>query len=192
MRKVPTPSGRFAFQLYFDDLGEIDEICLEALKKQSLLPSTPAPIRIERFVEKQFHAPLRYEDLGPEHLGCTIFTSSGTVQAILVSRFLEEQNTIPARRRARSTVAHEAGHGLLHGSLFIGDNFADLGENQTANTMPIGRHSGRNPAIVPGSMVGIPGKPGDWKSPASQVTYGYFLGSLRNHTWKSHPKSRPA
>jgi len=130
MRKVPTPSGRFAFQLYFEDLGEIDEICLEALKKQSLLPSTPAPIRIERFVEKQFHAPLRYEDLGPDHLGCTIFTSSGTVQAILVSRFLEEQNTIPARRRARSTVAHEAGHGLLHGSLFIGDNFPDRGKNQ--------------------------------------------------------------
>ena len=130
MRKVPTPSGRFAFKLYFDDLGEIDEICLEALKKQSLLPSTPAPIRIERFVEKQFHAPLRYEDLGPDHLGCTIFTSSGTVQAILVSRFLEEQNTIPARRRARSTVAHEAGHGLLHGPLFIGDNFPDRGESQ--------------------------------------------------------------
>jgi hypothetical protein len=130
MRKVPTPSGRFAFQLYFDDLGEIDEICLEAIKKQSLLPSTPAPIRIERFVEKQFHAPLRYVDLGPDHLGCTIFTSSGTVQAILVSRFLEEQNTISARRRARSTVAHEAGHGLLHGPLFIGDNFPDRGENQ--------------------------------------------------------------
>ena len=130
MRKVPTPSGRFAFQLYFDDLGEIDEICLEAIKKQSLLPSTPAPIRIERFVEKQFHAPLRYEDLGPDHLGCTIFTSSGTVQAILVSRFLEKQNTIPARRRVRSTVAHEAGHGLLHGSLFIGDNFPDRGKKQ--------------------------------------------------------------
>ena len=63
MRKVPTPSGRFAFQLYFDDLGEIDEICLEALKRQSLLPSTPAPIRIERFVEKQFHVPLRYVTL---------------------------------------------------------------------------------------------------------------------------------
>jgi hypothetical protein len=35
MRKVPTPSGPFPFQLYFEDLGEIDEICLEALKRQS-------------------------------------------------------------------------------------------------------------------------------------------------------------
>jgi hypothetical protein len=130
MHKVPTPSGPHPFQLYFDDLGEIDEICLEALKSQSLLPSKPAPIRIERFVEKQFRIPLRYEDLGPDNLGCTIFNSSGAVEAILVSRSLEEQNTTPARRRVRSTVAHEAGHGLLHGPLFIGDNFPDRGENQ--------------------------------------------------------------
>ena len=130
MRKVPTPSGRFPFQLYFDDLGEIDDICLEALKKQSLLPPTPAPIRIERFVEKQFKTTLRYEDLGPDNLGCTIFNSSGAVDAILVARSLEEQNTIPARRRTRSTVAHEAGHGLLHGSLYIDDNFPDRGEKQ--------------------------------------------------------------
>jgi hypothetical protein len=130
VRKVPTPSGPYPFQLYFEDLGEIDEICLEALKRQSLLPSKPAPIRIERFVEKEFKTALRYEDLGPDNLGCTIFNSSGAVEAILVSRSLEEQNTTPARRRVRSTVAHEAGHGLLHGSLFREDNFPDLRENQ--------------------------------------------------------------
>jgi hypothetical protein len=128
MRKVPTPSGPYPFQLYFDDLGEIDEICLEALKRQSLLPSHPAPIRIERFVEKEFKTALRYEDLGPDNLGCTIFNSLGAVEAILVSRSLEEQNTTPARRRVRSTVAHEAGHGLLHGSLFI--DSPGLGENK--------------------------------------------------------------
>jgi len=128
VRKVPTPSGPFGFQLYFEDLGEIDEICLEALKRQTLLPSKPAPIRIERFVEKEFKTALRYEDLGPDNLGCIIFNHSGAVEAILVSRSLEEQNTTPARRRVRSTVAHEAGHGLLHGSLFI--DSPDLGENQ--------------------------------------------------------------
>ena len=130
MRKVPTPSGPYPFQLYFDDLGEIDEICLEALKRQSLLPSEPAPVRIERFVEKEFKTSLRYEDLGPDNLGCTIFNASGAVQAILVSRSLEEQNTTPARRRVRSTVAHEAGHGLLHGPLFVGGNSPQVGENQ--------------------------------------------------------------
>jgi hypothetical protein len=128
VRKLATSSGPFPFQLYFEDLGEIDEICLEALERQSLLPSKPAPIRIERFVEKEFKTSLIYEDLGPGNLGYTIFNSSGAVEAILISRFLEEQNTTPARRRARSTVAHEAGHGLLHGPLFIGS--ADLGEKQ--------------------------------------------------------------
>jgi hypothetical protein len=130
VRKVRTPLGPFAFQLYFEDLGEIDEICLDALKSQSLLPGEPAPIRIERFAEKQFKTALRYEDLGPDNLGCTIFNSSGAVEAILVSRSLEEQNTVPARRRVRSTVAHEAGHGLLHGSLFTDSNFTGLAENQ--------------------------------------------------------------
>src|SRR5260370_246455 len=85
MRKIPTPSGRYPFQLYFEDLGEIDEICLEALKMQSLLPTRPAPIRIERFGEKQFKTALIYEDLGPGNLGCTVFNSSGAVEAILVS-----------------------------------------------------------------------------------------------------------
>jgi hypothetical protein len=138
MRKVPTPSGPFPFQLYFEDLGEIDEICLEALKMQSLLPSKPAPIRIERFVEKQFKTPLIYEDLGPENLGCTIFNSSGAVEAILISRSLEEQNTIPARRRVRSTVAHEAGHGLLHGSLFM----------EAASRDPLNGAVGKNQRLI--------------------------------------------
>jgi hypothetical protein len=91
VRKVPTSSGPFAFQLYFEDLGEIDEICVKALKTQSLLPSKPAPIRIERFVEKQFKTALRYEDLGPDNLGCTIFNSMGAVEAILMLCFLSDQ-----------------------------------------------------------------------------------------------------
>src|SRR6516162_10068965 len=100
---------------------------MAASQTQWLSPTIPTPIRIERFVEKQFKTALIYEDLGPGNLGCTVFNSSGTVEAIVVSRFLEEQNTIPARRRVRSTVAHEAGHGLLHGSLFAETNSPDLG-----------------------------------------------------------------
>jgi hypothetical protein len=172
MRKVPTPSGPFPFQLYFEDLGEIDEICLEALKMQSLLPSSPAPIRIERFVEKQFKTALRYEDLGPDNLGCTIFNSSGGVEAILVSRFLEEQNSIPARRRVRSTVAHEAGHGLLHGPLFMEANSPDL--QNGADWKNRRRILCRSEDILvdtqrsyAGRVVGIPGKPSDRQSTAS-------------------------
>jgi hypothetical protein len=53
MRKVATPSGPFPFQLYFEDLGEIDEICLEALKTQSLLPSRPAAFWIIPFAPRR-------------------------------------------------------------------------------------------------------------------------------------------
>src|ERR1700756_2253012 len=90
MRKVPTPSGRFAFQLFFDDLGEIDEICLQALKRQSLLPPTLATVRIERFVEKQFRTALRYEELGPDICAARFSilrarTGGSTTDASLVS-----------------------------------------------------------------------------------------------------------
>ena len=197
MRKVQTPSGPFAFRLYFEDLGEIDKICLEALRLQSLLPSEPAPIRIERFVEKQFKAPLRYEDLGPEHLGCTIFNSSGAVEAIVVSRLLEEQNTIPARRRVRSTIAHEAGHGLLHGPLFIEGNSADPvndapGRKAATNPVPVGGHSRGRPAVLRRPMVGIPGQPSDGESSASELADECFFKTVRHRTFffrKSHPDS---
>jgi hypothetical protein len=103
MRKVPTPSGRFAFQLYFDDLGEIDEICLQAIKRQSLW--------IERFVEKQFRTALRYEELGPDILGCTIFNSSGAVDAIVVSRSLEVHAGQPLAPKYGCSFSFRAGPG---------------------------------------------------------------------------------
>jgi hypothetical protein len=36
VRKARTPAGPFNFRWYFEDLGEIDKICLEALRLQSL------------------------------------------------------------------------------------------------------------------------------------------------------------
>jgi hypothetical protein len=200
MRKVATPSGPFPFQLYFEDLGEIDEICLEALKTQSLLPSRPAPIRIERFVEKQFKTALRYEDLGPENLGCTIFNSSGAVEAILVSRFLEEQNTIPASRRVRSTVAHEAGHGLLHGSLFTEANFLNPVDGTIEKNQR--RILCRSEDILVDTQRSYGGR--WWEFQANQaigslllprLLMDAFFGSVRHQTCffrKSHPDSGTA
>ena len=111
---------------------------------------------IERFVEKQFKAPLRYEDLGPGHLGCTIFNSLGAVEAILVCRMLEEQNTVPARRRVRSTIAHEAGHGLLHGPLFSETPLnGTLPRKAASHTLPVGGHTCGRPAVLRRAMVGM-------------------------------------
>ena len=50
-------------------------------------------------------------------LGLTRFGPKGPVE-IVVSRSLSEEGTRVAERRMNSTLAHEAGHILLHGHLF--------------------------------------------------------------------------
>jgi hypothetical protein len=117
VHRKPTPSGAFPEKLYFTD-GEIDEICSAALDQSGLLPENPDAIRIERFVEKHFGCLVEYRDLGPSILGCAKFNGKGQVIEILVSSRLEDGNPVSVRR-ARTTFAHEAGHGLLHASLFI-------------------------------------------------------------------------
>ena len=117
MQRKRTPSGAFPEKLYFTH-GEIDNICASALTQSGLLPQKPEAIRIERFVEKHFGCLVEYRDLGPNILGCTKFNGKGQVVEILVSSRLEDGTPVSARR-ARTTFAHEAGHGLLHASLFI-------------------------------------------------------------------------
>jgi hypothetical protein len=107
---------------YFTDT-EIDRIAVEELMRVNLLPSRAEPIRVERFIEKRFDlARVCYEDLPPRVLGYTQFSSKG-VEAVYVSRVLSEEGTRVAERRINSTLAHEAGHGLLHAYLFMLDGF---------------------------------------------------------------------
>lgn len=109
-------------QPYFTD-AEIDRIAVEELLGAALLPSKPEPVRIERFVEKRFGlARVSYEELPPTVLGYTRFSSKG-VDAVFVSRALSEEGSPVAERRINSTLAHEAGHGLLHAYLFMLDSF---------------------------------------------------------------------
>lgn len=107
---------------YFtDDL--MDRIAVDELRGVGLLPSSPEAIRIERFVEKRFAlCAVQYEALDGGILGYTQFGPRG-VEAIIVSRALSEATTRVAERRINSTLAHEAGHGLLHTSLFKLDCF---------------------------------------------------------------------
>lgn len=56
-------------------------------------PSTPGPIRIDRFIEKRFNVVHSYEDLGEGILGLTKFGPSG-VKAIMVARSLEEDGSL--------------------------------------------------------------------------------------------------
>jgi hypothetical protein len=120
MKTIKRPYG--TEQPYFTDI-EIDRIAVEELLGVGLLPSKPEPVRIERFVEKRFGlAQVFYEDLPATVLGYTQFSAKG-VEAVLVSRALSEEGSRVAERRINSTLAHEAGHGLLHGYLFMLDSF---------------------------------------------------------------------
>jgi IrrE N-terminal-like domain len=116
MKTLKARRGPFAEQPYFR-LDEIDQMCAIELLNLDLLPTAPSPIRIDRFIEKRFRVTIEYDDLGPDILGLTKFGKGG-VTSVVVSRRLDEDETLVGEQRVRSTLAHEAGHGLLHGPLF--------------------------------------------------------------------------
>ena len=111
MKIIPSKSGQFRERPYFKK-GEIDRICADELRKAGLYPKDPSPIRIDRFLEKRFVAPT-YANLPDGVLGFTKFGTRGVVE-IVIAQSLDEENSVVADRRVRSTMAHEAGHGLVH------------------------------------------------------------------------------
>jgi hypothetical protein len=119
MKTFRTKSGPFTERPHFDP-SEIDRICADELRKEGLYPSSPEAIRIDRFVEKRFGIVPQYEDLPDGILGFTKFTSKG-VEAIVIAAALDAETGKVAERRVRTTLAHEAGHGLLHAYLFALD-----------------------------------------------------------------------
>ncbi|MCU1305974.1 MAG: hypothetical protein JWN45_669 [Acidobacteriaceae bacterium] len=119
MKIFRTKSGPFAERPHFEP-SEIDRVCADELRKESLYPSSPEAIRIDRFVEKRFGVVPQYEDLPDGVLGFTKFTKKG-VEAIVIAIALDSERGKVAERRVRTTLAHEAGHGLLHAYLFARD-----------------------------------------------------------------------
>jgi hypothetical protein len=117
MKYVQTSVGPFPERPHFSD-DEIETICTDELLAVDLLPAKPEPIRIDRFIEKKFGISEEYEDLGEGILGMTQFGPSG-VARIIVARSLEAQSGEVANLQIRTTLAHEAGHGLLHAFMFV-------------------------------------------------------------------------
>jgi hypothetical protein len=116
MKTFRAKTGPFTEQPFYKP-SEIEAICTDELQKLNLYPSDPAPIRIDRFVEKRFGVRPVYEDLPNGLLGFTRFGAKG-VEEIVVAKVLDDEGTTPSERRLRSTLAHEGGHGLLHAHLF--------------------------------------------------------------------------
>lgn len=116
MKTFRMHAGPFLKKPFFKP-EDFERICQNELEQHGLFPSEPAPIRIDRFVEKRFNIQPSYEDLPMGLLGFTLFGPKG-VEEIVVSKALDEENTQVAERRLRTTLAHESGHGLLHAHLF--------------------------------------------------------------------------
>lgn len=110
-------SGPFSEQPFYK-IEEVENLCTGELSKVGLLPPTPSPVRIEQFIEKRFKISPVYEELPEGVLGLIEFGPNG-VRRIAVSKSLSEDGSKSAERRINTTLAHEAGHGLLHAHLFV-------------------------------------------------------------------------
>ena len=151
MKEIHAPGSGCPSRPFFEP-GEIDQLCVTELRKFNLLPGTPQAVRIERFIEKRFGVSPSYEDgLPPGVLGYTAFGKDG-VDQIVVARSLAEEDSPTTQRRVRATLAHEAGHGLLHAHLFalegmsgkLFDADAASGQKVLCREVPMsGGHSGR-------------------------------------------------
>jgi len=102
MKRFRCGGGEFSARPYYKD-EEIESICLGELRSLDLLPGSPAPIRIDRFIEKRFDLAPEYDDLDEGILGLTVFGKRG-VEAVIVARALDAEGTKVSERRIRSTV----------------------------------------------------------------------------------------
>ena len=154
MRTVQTRNGPFAERPHYE-ISEIELICTDALKSTDLLPESPKPVRIDRFVEKYFNVTPSYQSLPEGILGYTEFGSDG-VKAIIVTTALDEDGGNVSERRVRTTLAHEAGHGLLHMHLFaLGEKPCQLFEDSSNQPKILCRD-------VQGETLGLSSYDGRW------------------------------
>ena len=109
-------SGPFMERPYYED-SDIESIVTDELRSVNLLPVVPGSTRVDRFIEKRFGIVPKYDDVPDGILGYTRFGAKGP-DAVVVSRSLSKEGSRVAERRINSTLAHEAGHMLLHGHLF--------------------------------------------------------------------------
>jgi hypothetical protein len=75
--------------------SQIDNMCCDELRGVGLLPSSPDPIRIDRFIEKRFNVSPQYEDLPPGVLGFTRFGKNGVKASLFRQRLMPKAGRLP-------------------------------------------------------------------------------------------------
>ncbi len=96
----------------------IDRRAIEELQSVGLMPDKPEPVLIDRFCDVKWGMPEDYQYLQTGILGYAGFTYSG-FDRIVINAELEDDLSQTARRRVRSTIAHEIGHAILHEKMFV-------------------------------------------------------------------------
>jgi len=117
MSSAASGAGHFPRRIFLPH-QHIERLCRETLESVGLLPESPQPIRIDRLIFLRFGFEEEYAVLPQHIMGCAKFTKRGLCR-ITINRELAEERDVVSYRRVRSTLAHEAGHGLLHNDLFI-------------------------------------------------------------------------
>lgn len=122
MRRYRASNGEE--RLWFD-VSEIELMMESELRKASLMPTESSPsVKLESFVERHLKATLdQYAELDVSVLGVTEFFEGKapriSLNKNLTGSALDDGDAPPGvLGRWRATVAHEAGHVLLHRSLF--------------------------------------------------------------------------
>ena len=116
MRISRARSGPFVEQHYYEG-AEFEEMSIAELSGVGLFPEIPEPVRVDRFIEKRFGVIPEYDDLPPGVMGFTKFGPE-EIEAVIISRALSEEGRQSAERLINSTLAHEAGHMIMHKGLF--------------------------------------------------------------------------
>jgi hypothetical protein len=137
MRCYLTPDGAQA--AFYED-SEIEQIAGDELHRAGLRPTVTAPVaELERFIESHLHVDLdQYAELPAGVLGLTRFHERG-MPSIAISGELTDHaasGAPGAHGRWRATLAHEAGHVLLHRYLFDPDLAQSQGGGLPTGELP--------------------------------------------------------
>lgn len=97
---------------------DVENICDEALRAHGYYPTSPQRVNIDRFIEKRFNVSPQFERMHAGVLGYSKFGAKGMV-SMHISEALVSDPSLAAERRVNTTLAHEAGHGLMHAHLFV-------------------------------------------------------------------------
>ncbi len=113
-------------------------------------------VDVDLVLLRSFGLEADYVDLEKDVLGRTLFGPTGPVE-IQVNRALAEEaeHSTIARRRLRTTLAHETGHVACHSSLFIADT-------QTLPLFPTSESTERAPGVLCRENTVGHGYSGDW------------------------------